>query len=204
MLISSCLSDNNYRDIFLYDPNGGMSSIIFIAIFFLGSCRLNRVKGEPPMPAKKLNNPLPLDDQLCYAIYSAGMAIQRVYKPLLDDLGLTYPQYLALNVLWREDKLTVGSIAERLALESSTLTPLLKRLEAAGLLRRTRSPANERQVVVALTDKGRELRSRAGCLADALLSSSGQSPAHLNQINRDVRELRDAIYEHTGVWRSTA
>ena len=69
------------------------------------------------MPAKKLNNPLPLDDQLCYAIYSAGMAIQRVYKPLLDDLGLTYPQYLALNVLWREDKLTVGSIAERLALE---------------------------------------------------------------------------------------
>jgi MarR family transcriptional regulator, organic hydroperoxide resistance regulator len=156
------------------------------------------------MPAKKLNNPLPLDDQLCYAIYSAGMAIQRVYKPLLDDLGLTYPQYLALNVLWREDKLTVGSIAERLALESSTLTPLLKRLEAAGLLRRTRSPANERQVVVALTDKGRELRSRAGCLADALLSSSGQSPAHLNQINREVRELRDAIYEHTGVWRSTA
>ncbi|TIL71575.1 MAG: MarR family transcriptional regulator [Mesorhizobium sp.] len=156
------------------------------------------------MPAKKLNNPLPLDDQLCYAIYSAGMAIQRVYKPLLDDLGLTYPQYLVLNVLWREDKLTVGSIAERLALESSTLTPLLKRLEAAGLLRRTRNPANERQVVVALTDKGRELRSRAGCLADALLSSSGQSPADLNQINRDVRELRDAIYEHTGVWRSTA
>ena len=156
------------------------------------------------MPAKKPNNPLPLDDQLCYAIYSAGMAIQRVYKPLLDDLGLTYPQYLVLNVLWREDKLTVGSIAERLALESSTLTPLLKRLEVAGLLRRTRNPANERQVVVALTDKGRELRSRAGCLADALLSSSGQSPAHLNQINRDVRELRDAIYEHTGVWRSTA
>jgi MarR family transcriptional regulator, organic hydroperoxide resistance regulator len=156
------------------------------------------------MPAKKHNNPLPLDDQLCYAIYSAGMAIQRVYKPLLDDLGLTYPQYLVLNVLWREDKLTVGSIAERLALESSTLTPMLKRLEAAGLLRRTRNPANERQVVVALTDKGRELRSRAGCLADALLSSSGRSPAHLNQINRDVRELRDAIYEHTGVWRSTA
>ena len=156
------------------------------------------------MPAKKHNNPVPLDDQLCFAIYSAGMAIQRVYKPLLDDLGLTYPQYLVLNVLWREDKLTVGSIAERLALESSTLTPLLKRLEAAGLLRRTRNPANERQVVVALTDKGRELRSRAGCLADALLSSSGQSPAHLNQINREVRELRDAIYEHTGVWRSTA
>ncbi|MEQ1955131.1 MarR family transcriptional regulator [Mesorhizobium sp. CN2-181] len=156
------------------------------------------------MPAKKPNNPVPLDDQLCYAIYSAGMAIQRVYKPLLDDLGLTYPQYLVLNVLWREDELTVGNIAERLALESSTLTPLLKRLETAGLLRRTRNPANERQVVVALTDTGRELRSRAGCLADALLSSSGQSPAHLNQINRDVRGLRDAIYGHTGAWSSMA
>ncbi len=154
------------------------------------------------MSAKKPDDPLPLDDQLCYAIYSAGMAIQRIYKPLLDDLGLTYPQYLVLNVLWREDKLTVGSIAERLALESSTLTPLLKRLEAAGHLSRTRNPANERQVVVALTDTGRELRSRAGCLADALLSSSGQSPAHLNRINRDVRELRDAIYEHTGIWKT--
>jgi hypothetical protein len=65
------------------------------------------------MPAKKPNNPVPLDDQLCYAIYSAGMAIQRVYKPLLDDLGLTYPQYLVLNVLWREDKLTVGNIADK-------------------------------------------------------------------------------------------
>jgi DNA-binding MarR family transcriptional regulator len=152
----------------------------------------------------KTNPPLPLDEQLCYAIYSAGMAIQRVYKPLLDDLGLTYPQYLVLNVLWREDKQTVGGIADRLALESSTLTPLLKRLEAAGLLRRTRNPANERQVVVALTDRGRELRSRAGCLADALLSASGQSSAHLNQITHDVRELRNAIYAHTGDWSSTA
>lgn len=156
------------------------------------------------MPAEEPNNPVPLDDQLCYAIYSAGMAIQRVYKPLLDDLGLTYPQYLVLNVLWREDGLTVGSIAERLALESSTLTPLLKRLETAGLVRRTRNPENERQVVVALTDAGRRLRSRAGCLADALLSSSGQSPAHLDRINRDVRALRDAIYEHTGAWSSIA
>lgn len=156
------------------------------------------------MPARKPINPVPLDDQLCYAIYSAGMAIQRMYKPLLDDLGLTYPQYLVLNVLWREDNLTVGGIAERLALESSTLTPLLKRLEAAGLLHRTRNPANERQVVVALTDSGRTLRARAGCLADALLSSSGQSLAHLNQINRDVRELRDAIYERTGTWNCTS
>jgi len=152
----------------------------------------------------KTNPPLPLDEQLCYAIYSAGMAIQRVYKPLLDELGLTYPQYLVLNVLWREDSQTVGGIADRLALESSTLTPLLKRLEVAGLVRRTRNPANERQVVVALTEQGRELKSRAGCLADALLSASGQSPTHLNEITRDVRELRNAIYAHTGSWSSTA
>lgn len=146
------------------------------------------------------NPPVPLDDQLCYAIYSVGMAIQRVYKPLLDQLGLTYPQYLVLNVLWREDKLTVGGIAERLALESSTLTPLLKRLEAAGLVRRTRNPDNERQVVVALTDEGRALKSKAGCLGDALLLASGQNPAHLGAMNRDMRDLRDALYAHLGDW----
>ena len=152
----------------------------------------------------KTNNPVPLDDQLCYAIYSAGMAIQRVYKPLLDELGLTYPQYLVLNVLWREDRQTVGGIAEKLALESSTLTPLLKRLEVAGLLRRTRNPDNERQVVVELTEQGQALRSRAGCLGEALLSASGQTLAHLGELNRDVRNLRDAIYAHIGGWDTPA
>lgn len=152
------------------------------------------------MTQKKPSNPAPLDDQLCYAIYSAGMAIQRVYKPLLDELGLTYPQYLVLNVLWRDDELTVGAIADRLALESSTLTPLLKRLEAAGLLRRTRNPENERQVVVALTDQGRALQSRAGCLNDALLSISGQPLANLGSLNREVRLLRDTIYKNIGGW----
>ena len=146
------------------------------------------------------NPPLPLDEQLCYAIYSAGMAVQRVYKPLLDELGLTYPQYLVLNVLWREDSQTVGRIADALALESSTLTPLLKRLETAGLVRRARNPENERQVVVALTDAGRGLRSRAGCLADALLSTSGQESARLNAIASDLRGLRNAIYAHSGDW----
>lgn len=154
------------------------------------------------MTQKKENTPVPLDDQLCYAIYSAGMAIQRIYKPLLDELGLTYPQYLVLNVLWREDGQTVGGIAEKLALESSTLTPLLKRLEVAGFLRRTRNPRNERQVVIALTDQGRALRSRAGCLGDALLSSSGQSPAQLGELNQDIRQLRDAIYSQLGGWNS--
>ena len=150
------------------------------------------------MTRKKSNPPVPLDDQICFAIYSAGMAIQRIYKPLLDELGLTYPQYLVLNVLWREDEQTVGGIAEKLALESSTLTPLLKRLETGGLVRRTRNPDNERQVVVALTDRGREIRSSAGCLGDALVASSGESPRRLGELNRDIKKLRDAIYAHAG------
>ena len=144
--------------------------------------------------------PVPLDDQLCYAIYSAGMAIQRAYKPLLDELGLTYPQYLVLNVLWREDGLSVGAIAERLALESSTLTPLLKRLEVAGLVRRTRNPENERQVLVALTEKGRALRAKAGCLGAALVAASGQSLGDLAELNGRVRRLRDGIYDSIGGW----
>lgn len=140
-----------------------------------------------------VTGPMPLEDQLCYAVYSAGMAIQRTYKPLLDELGLTYPQYLVLNVLWRQDRQTVGGIADALTLESSTLTPLLKRLEAAALVRRTRNPDDERQVIVALTAEGRALRARAGCLADALLAASGMSSAELAEMNRQMTRLRDAL-----------
>ena len=146
--------------------------------------------------------PLQLEEQLCFAIYSAGIAIQRAYKPLLDALGLTYPQYLVLNVLWREDGQTVGSIAQQLALESSTLTPLLKRLEAAEMIQRTRNPTNERQVIVSLTAKGADLRSRAGCLGDALLQASGESPAALARLNREIAQLRDSVYAHIGGWTS--
>jgi DNA-binding MarR family transcriptional regulator len=150
--------------------------------------------------ATKSSGPVPLDDQLCYAIYSAGIAIQRAYKPLLDQLGVTYPQYLVLNVLWREDQQNVGAIADQLALESSTLTPLLKRLETAGLVQRTRNPENERQVVVALTEKGRALRAKAGCLGDTLLATSGQTPRELGALNGEVKRLRDAIYGSIGGW----
>lgn len=148
----------------------------------------------------KRSGPTPLEAQLCYAIYSTGMAIQRFYKPLLDELRLTYPQYLVLNVLWGQDGQTVGGIADRLALESSTLTPLLKRLEVAGLVDRTRNPQNERQVIVALTDEGRALRPRAGCLGELLLAASGHTPGELRKLNRDVRQLRDSIYSHLGGW----
>ncbi|GAA3272557.1 hypothetical protein GCM10020258_48860 [Sphingomonas yabuuchiae] len=101
-----------------------------------------------------MSAPWPLDEQLCFTVYAANMAIQRSYKPMLDQLGLTYPQYLALHVLWEEDGRTIGAIAHRLSLESSTVTPLVKRLEVAGLLVRERDPQDERQVRVSLTPPG--------------------------------------------------
>ena len=149
---------------------------------------------------KEPSEPVSLDEHFCYAIYSAGMAIQRAYKPVLDELGLTYPQYLVLNVLWRQDEQTVGRIAHQLALESSTLTPLLKRLETADLIRRSRNPSNERQVIVALTDRGRGLKSRAGCLGERLLTTSEFRPEELARLNGEIRRLRDQIYRNIGGW----
>lgn len=154
--------------------------------------------------SQRHNDPPPLRDQLCYAIYTAGIAIQRAYKPLLDELGVTYPQYLVLNVLWAQDDQTVVSIADQLALDSSTLTPLLKRLEAAGLVRRTRNISNERQVLVALTEEGRALQHKAGCLGDTLLAASTQTPQQLAALNHDVRHLRDAIYSQIDGWDAPA
>ena len=136
-----------------------------------------------------------MEDQLCFTVYSTGMAIQRAYNPLLDDLGVTYPQYLVMNVLWREDGRTVGDIADELALEPSTMTPLLKRLEVAGLVRRARNPANERQVVITLTSEGQALRERAGCLGEALLDASGQTMPELSDLNIRLKSLRDAVSE---------
>ena len=140
-------------------------------------------------------NPLGLDDQLCYAVYSAGIAINRAYRPLLDDLGITYPQYLVLLALWEQDGQTIGAIAERLSLESSTITPLVKRLEAGGLLARARNPIDERQVFVRLTDKGQEMQQRSTCLAERLLEKSKLSVADIQRLNEQVKALRDALAE---------
>src|SRR6202049_3087724 len=102
-----------------------------------------------------------LDNQICFAIYSTAHAFNRVYKPLLDRLGLTYPQYLVMLVLWERDGVPVKDIGERLFLDSGTLTPLLKRMEAAHLLKRTRSAEDERQVLISLTSQGQALREKA-------------------------------------------
>jgi DNA-binding MarR family transcriptional regulator len=140
--------------------------------------------------------PLPLDRQLGFGLYSAFMAVSRTYKPWLDKLGLTYPQYLVLCVLWEADDQTVGAIAARLDLEPSTITPLMKRLEQAGRVVRQRNPADERQVKVKLTAQGRALRAETRTLADALYATSnraGMTVADVADLNRRMMALRDAF-----------
>jgi DNA-binding MarR family transcriptional regulator len=141
--------------------------------------------------AAKLPNPdqlLRLDNQLCFALYSASLAMTKLYKPLLDELGLTYPQYLVMLVLWERDGLTVSGLGERLSLDSGTLTPLVKRLEAAGLVTRIRDVEDERRVHVTLTAAGRRMKQRAlkipGCVMEA-------TQCTLPEVIRLTRELRD-------------
>ena len=136
---------------------------------------------------------LTLDDQLCFSLYGASLAINRAYKPLLDALEITYPQYLVLSALWEIDGQSVGAIAERLGLDSSNVTPLIKRMEAAGLLSRERNPADERQVVVSLTDDGRDMQARSACLGQTLFASAGLSVEKLVQLNKDVQAFRDSV-----------
>jgi DNA-binding MarR family transcriptional regulator len=136
--------------------------------------------------------PLTLDEHLCFSLYGASIAVNRIYKPVLDRLGLTYPQYLVLTALSEEDGQTVSGIADRLALESSTVTPLVKRLESSMLVTRNRNPKDERQVNVRLTDKGIALRKDAQCLTDQLLRS-GLKPVQLIELNKQVRDLRDRL-----------
>ena len=143
--------------------------------------------------AAETHDPLPLDAQLCFSLYSTTIAVNRLYKPMLDKLGVTYPQYLVLSTLWEKDGQTISAIAERLALEPSTITPLMKRLEAAHFVSRLRNPEDERQVQVHLTDLGRKLRSEVSCLTDALLSHSGLAVNELIALNKQIQRLRDAL-----------
>jgi MarR family transcriptional regulator, organic hydroperoxide resistance regulator len=138
---------------------------------------------------------LPLDSQLCFSLYGASMAVNRTYKPMLDELGLTYTQYLVLSTLWEEDALPISAIADRLSLESSTITPLVKRLETAGFVSRERNAKDERQVIVSLNAKGRALNQKTACLTQALLERSGLTPDQLTRLNGQVQKLRDALLE---------
>jgi MarR family transcriptional regulator, organic hydroperoxide resistance regulator len=137
--------------------------------------------------------PLLLGNQLCFAVYSTAHAFNRAYKPLLDRLGLTYPQYLVMLVLWERDGVPVKDIGERLLLDSGTLTPLLKRLEAAGLVKRSRGTEDERQVLIALTSKGQALREKARAVPEAILAASACSIAELSAMKTDLITLRDRL-----------
>ncbi len=133
---------------------------------------------------------LRLDQQLCFAVYSASHAFTRFYKPLLARLGVTYPQYLVLLTLWEEDGLSVTAIGDRLLLDSGTLTPVLKRLEALGLVTRTRSTADERQVIAQLTERGGALREVAQGFPSQILDASECSGEELDAMRRALLELR--------------
>ncbi len=134
-----------------------------------------------------------LDHQLCFALYSASLAMTKLYKPLLQPLGLTYPQYLVMLVLWESDGITVSQLGERVALDSGTLTPLLKRLEAAALLHRLRDTTDERRVLLQLTPAGRALKRSAGAVPPAVASASGCDLGELASLTAKLQSLRAEI-----------
>ncbi|MBK5569644.1 MarR family transcriptional regulator [Ensifer sp. 2YAB10] len=136
---------------------------------------------------------LTLDSFLCFAVYSANHAFTRIYKPLLEELDLTYPQYLVMVLLWEKNDQTVGSLGERLFLESSTLTPMLKRLEAAGYIDRVRDKADERQVRVQLTDMGKALRQKAIAVPRGLTQATKLGADDLERLRAEVSSLRDTL-----------
>jgi len=137
--------------------------------------------------------PLRLEDQLCFRLYAASRAVTSYYRPLLDELGLTYPQYLVMLVLWDRDSCLVKDLAEALRLDYGTLSPLLKRLEAAGLVRRERRAADERSVQIALTDAGRELRARAECIPPQILEAMGLDEQRFDELRATLTALADSV-----------
>lgn len=136
---------------------------------------------------------LKLDNQICFPIYAASRLITREYQPLLDELDITYPQYLALMVLWEKDGLTVNEIGERLLLNTNTLTPLLKRMEAQGLIVRERSTVDERQVIVSLTGPGHALREAAVAIPEKLVASLSEEDTDVAALQTMVAELNRII-----------
>lgn len=142
---------------------------------------------------QKTQMQMPITDMLCFALYSATHAMQAAYKPLLDDLGLTYPQYLVLVSLWGQDDQTVGQLGIALHLESNTLTPLLKRMEKAGLLTRLRDSVDERQVRVCTSERGRALQVHSQRITDCIIGQSGLSLAAITDLQASIVTLRDHL-----------
>jgi DNA-binding MarR family transcriptional regulator len=136
-----------------------------------------------------------LDNQACFALHSTSLMMTKVYKPLLQALNLTYPQYLAMMVLWEKDGLTVGEISSRLLTDPGSLTPLLKRLEGEGLLSRTRSREDERVVIVELTEQGRALKEKAQTVPQCILGASGFTLERLQKLQAELQALRSHLQE---------
>jgi DNA-binding MarR family transcriptional regulator len=136
-----------------------------------------------------------LADFLCFAVYSANLTFGKAYKPMLEQLGLTYTQYITLVALWEEDNQTVSGLGEKLFLESNTVTPMLKKLENMGYLRRERDSADERQVLVKLTDEGRSLREKAFSLSKGLLDACGLTPEEFAATRAIVLKLRKNLFD---------
>jgi DNA-binding MarR family transcriptional regulator len=144
-------------------------------------------------PSLSSDQALKLDHQLCFALYSASLAMTKLYKPLLEEMGLTYPQYLAMLVLWETDGVTVSELGERLYLDSGTLTPLLKRLEAADLVTRLRDVQDERRVLIRLTAAGRKLKTRAARIPGCVLQATQCDVSEVMTLTRQVQTLRDRL-----------
>ena len=143
----------------------------------------------PNESAELLRDPLLLDNQLCYALYAAAHRMTKSYRPMLERMGLTYPQYLVLLVLWENDGITVSEIGRRLRLDSGTLTPVLKRLETSGLLNRSRRQSDEREVEIALTDQGRALRSEAIAVRQSVMCQLNMSEPEIQAMRADLNAL---------------
>lgn len=146
-------------------------------------------------PLSANSDPLSLDEQLCFPLYAAANAIIRAYRPLLKPLGLTYPQYLVMLVLWESAPLAVGEIGSRVLLDSGTLTPLLKRLESAGLVERRRDANDERRVNIDLTAAGRQLKGKARAVPVALACHVLAAPVNTQRLRRDLKSLIAALNE---------
>lgn len=134
-----------------------------------------------------------VEELICFALYSANHAMNRAYKPHLTALGLTYPQYIALTALWEKDGITVGTLCERLMIETSTVTPVLKRLESQGHIERRRSTTDERQVFIHLTESGRDLQAMAPSITACIVDDTGVSPAKLATLVHAISAMRDSL-----------
>ncbi|WP_350431578.1 MarR family transcriptional regulator [Shewanella sp. H8] len=144
----------------------------------------------------KNDKPMLLENQLCFAVYSTSLAISQLYKPLLDSIGLTYTQYLVMLVLWEQDGLSLKTLASKLGQQSGALTPVIKRLESDGLLKRIRAPKDERVLCMQLTDKGHQLESRAIQIHDCIIQQCGIDQCELSALKQQLDQFRRKLPTH--------